>query len=114
MGFKRVRGVTVGRVGPSSSHGHGRWIKCYVPFLMSFDRYRCILDRIFSFSKLPKYRCRFRFRKYRTAFVSDKKNVKVKMMESFTDRFRPFSSLGKIKQHCFPFQIRPKEDARRE
>ena len=60
---------------------------------MGFNRYRCILDRIFSFSKLPEYRRRFHFRKYRTAFVFDEKNVKVKVVESFTDRFRPFSSL---------------------
>ena len=60
---------------------------------MGFDRYRCVLDRIFSFSKLPEYRRRFCFRKYRTAFVSNKKNVKVKVVESFTDRFRLFSSL---------------------
>ena len=57
---------------------------------MGFDRYRCVLDRIFSFSKLPEYRRRFRFRKYRTVFVSDKKNVKVKVVESFADRFRRF------------------------
>ena len=60
---------------------------------MGFGRYRCVLDRIFLFSKLPEYRRRFRFRKYRTVFVSDKKNVKVKVVESFADRFRPFSSL---------------------
>ena len=60
---------------------------------MGFDRYRCVLDRIFPFLKLPEYRRRFRFRKYRTAFVSDEKNVKAKV-ESITDRFRPFSSLG--------------------
>ena len=40
---------------------------------MGFDRYQCVLDRIFPFSKLPEYRRRFRFRKYRTAFVSDEK-----------------------------------------
>ena len=61
---------------------------------MGFDRYRCVLDRIFLFSKLPEYRHRFRFRKYCTAFVSDKKNVKVKMVECFADRFRPLSSLN--------------------
>ena len=60
---------------------------------MGFDRYRCVLDRIFPFSKLPEYQRRFRYRKYRTAFVSDKKNVKIKMVESFADRFRLFSSL---------------------
>jgi len=60
---------------------------------MGFDRYRCVLDRIFLFSKLPEYRCRFRFRKYRTAFVSDKKNVKVKMVEFFTDRFHRYSQV---------------------
>jgi len=40
---------------------------------MDFDRYRCVLDRIFPFSKLPEYRHRFRFQKYCIAFVSDKK-----------------------------------------
>ena len=65
--------------------------------LMNFDRYRCVLDRIFPFSKLPKYQCRFRFRKYHTAFISDEKNMKVKMVESFADRFRPFSSIKKHK-----------------
>ena len=55
---------------------------------MGFDRYRCVLDRIFPFSKSPEYRHRFRFRKYRTAFVSDK-NVKVKVVEFFADRFHP-------------------------
>ena len=63
---------------------------------MGFDRYRCVLDCIFLFSKLPEYRHRFRFRKYRTTFVFDEKNVKVKMVESFADRFRPFSSLNKL------------------
>ena len=57
---------------------------------MGFDRYRCVLDRIFLFSKLPEYRRFFRFRKYRTTFISDEKNVKVKMMESFADRFHPY------------------------
>ena len=57
---------------------------------MGFDRYRCVLDRIFPFLKLPEYRRRFRFRKYRTAFVSDEKNVKAKMVESFTDVFDRF------------------------
>ena len=65
--------------------------------LMGFDRYRCVLDRIFLFSKLREYRRCFRFRKYRTAFVFDEKNVKVKMVESFADRFRPFSSLHRQK-----------------
>jgi len=41
--------------------------------LMDFDRYRCVLDRIFSFTKLPEYWHRFRFRKYHIAFVSDEK-----------------------------------------
>ena len=58
---------------------------------MSFDRYRCILDRIFSFSKLPEYWRRFRFRKYHTVFVSDKKNVKV--VDCFADRFHPYACL---------------------
>ena len=49
---------------------------------MGFNRYRCVLDRIFLFSKLPEYRHRFHFRKYRTIFVSDEKNVKTKVMES--------------------------------
>ena len=40
---------------------------------MDFDRYRCVLNRIFPFSKLPEYRHRFHFQKYRIAFVSDKK-----------------------------------------
>jgi len=40
---------------------------------MGFDRYRCVLDRIFPFSKLSENRRRFRFRKYRTAFVFDEK-----------------------------------------
>ena len=60
---------------------------------MGFDRCRCVLDRIFPFSKLPEYRHRFRFRKYRTAFVFDEKNVKVKMVKSFadvSDRFHPY------------------------
>jgi len=47
----------------------------------------------------------FRFRNYRNTdvvfvsentvplFVSDEKNMKVKVVESFADRFRPFSSL---------------------
>ena len=56
---------------------------------MGFDRYRCVLDNIFPFSKLPEYRRRFRFQKYRTVFVFDEKNVKVKMLESFADRFHP-------------------------
>ena len=60
---------------------------------MDFDHYQCVLDRIFPFSKLLKYRRRFRFRKYRTAFVSDEKNVKAKVVESISDHFRPFSSL---------------------
>ena len=67
---------------------------------MVFDCYRCALDRIFLFSKLPEYRCCFRFRKYRTAFVFDEKNVKVKVVESFTDRFRPFSSLVLNQSKC--------------
>ena len=74
---------------------------------MGFDRYRCVLDRIFPFSKLPEYRRRFRFRKYRTAFVSDEKNVKVKMVESFTDRFRPFSSLVRPAVYMLLLQFRP-------
>ena len=78
---------------------------------MGFDRYRCVLDRIFPFLKLPEYRRRFRFRKYRTAFVSDEKNVKTKMVESFADRFRPFSSLISMrvsvkKKRKVIFQIR--------
>ena len=61
--------------------------------LMGFDRYRCVLDRIFLFSKLSEYRHRFRFRKYHTAFVSDEKNEKAKVVEPISDHFRPFSSL---------------------
>ena len=45
---------------------------------MGFDRYRCILDCIFPFSKLLEYRRRFHFQKYRTAFVSDKKKCESK------------------------------------
>ena len=40
---------------------------------MGFDRYRCVLDRIFSFPKLTKYRRRFCFQKYRIALISDEK-----------------------------------------
>jgi len=61
--------------------------------LMGFDRYRCVLDRIFPFSKLPEYRRRFRFRKYRTAFVSDKKMWKWKwwsLSPIVSDRFHPY------------------------
>ena len=54
---------------------------------MGFDRHRWLLDRIFSFPKLPEYRRRFHFQKYRIAFVSDEKNMKVKMVGPFTDRF---------------------------
>jgi hypothetical protein len=36
----------------------------------------------------------FCYRKYRIAFVSDEKNMKVKVVEPFADRFRPFSSLS--------------------
>ena len=64
---------------------------------MGFDRYRYVFDRIFPFSKLPEYRHFFRFRKYRTTFISDEKNIKVKMMEFFADRFRSFSSLPNSK-----------------
>ena len=60
---------------------------------MGFNRYRCVPDRIFPFSKLPEYQRRFRFRKYCTTFVFDKKNVKIKVVEFFADRFRPFSFL---------------------
>jgi len=62
---------------------------------MSFDHYRCILDRIFSFSKLPEYRRRFHFRKYHTVFVSDKKNMKIKVVECFADllSFHPYACL---------------------
>ena len=65
---------------------------------MGFDRYRCVLDNIFPLSKLPEYRRRFRFRKYRTVFVFDEKNVKVEMemVESFADRFLSFSSLDEV------------------
>jgi len=63
--------------------------------LMDFDRYRCVLDRIFSFPKLPEYRHRFRFRKYHIAFFSVEKNMKVKVVKTFADRFRPFSSLDR-------------------
>ena len=78
---------------------------------MGLDRYRCVLERIFLFSKLPEYWRHFRFRKYRTAFVSDEKNVKTKMVESFADRFRPFSSLISMrvsvkKKRKVIFQIR--------
>jgi hypothetical protein len=31
-------------------------------------------DRLLSFSKLPEYRCRIRFRQYRIDFVFEKKN----------------------------------------
>ena len=40
---------------------------------MGFDRYRCVLDRIFSFPKLTKYRRRFCFQKHRIVFISDEK-----------------------------------------
>ena len=49
---------------------------------MGFDRYRCVLDRIFSFSKLPDVPLSFPIKK-----------MKVKIVESFADRFRLFSSL---------------------
>ena len=55
--------------------------------LMGFDHYRCVLDRIFSFSKLPEYWRRFHFRKYRTVFVSDEKMWKRKW-------WSPGASLG--------------------
>ena len=57
---------------------------------MGFDCYQCVLDCIFSFPKLPEYRRRFRFRKYRIVFVSDEKNMKVKVVEPFADRFHPY------------------------
>ena len=49
---------------------------------MGFDRYRCVLDRIFLFSKLPDVPLSFPIKK-----------MKVKIVESFTYRFRLFSSL---------------------
>ena len=58
---------------------------------MGFDRYRCVLDRIFLFSKLPEYRHRFHFRKYRTVFVSDEKKCK---NESDGVQGRPWSRAG--------------------
>ena len=57
---------------------------------MGSDRYQCAIDRLLSFSKLPEYRRRFRFRKYRIVFAFDEKNVKAKVVEPFADRFRRF------------------------
>ena len=59
--------------------------------LMGFDRYRCVLDCIFPFSKLPEYRRRFCFQKYHTVFVFDEKMWKWKWWV-FRRCFRPFSS----------------------
>jgi hypothetical protein len=50
-------------------------------------------DRLLSFLKLLEYRCRIRFRQYRIDFVFEKKNMKMKVIWSPIDRFRPFSSL---------------------
>jgi hypothetical protein len=61
---------------------------------MGFDRYRCVLDRLFLFPKLSEYRHHFCFRKYRIAFIFYEKNVKVKVVEPFANRFRRFSSLA--------------------
>jgi hypothetical protein len=62
--------------------------------ILDFDCYRCIFCTEISFSMFPKYRYHFRFRIYRFYFVFDKKNMKTIMILVFTDRFRPFSSLG--------------------
>ena len=74
---------------------------------MGFDRYRCVLDHIVPLSKVPEYRCRLRFRKDRTAFVSDEENVKVKIVESFADGFQPFSSLVRLAVYMLLLQFRP-------
>ena len=38
------------------------YVYCFLnTVLIGFDRYRCVLDRIFPFSKLPEYRRRFHF-----------------------------------------------------
>ena len=77
---------------------------------MGFDRYRCVLDRIFLFSKLPEYWRRFHFRKYRTVFVSDKQNIKVKVVESFADRFHPCGLMHGIRVRVPSKPERERED----
>jgi len=80
---------------------------------MGFDRYRCVLDRIFPFSKLPEYRRRFRFRKYRTAFVSDEKkydqaledfNMAIKLNPGYAEAYFNMSGveyfLGRKDEAC--------------
>ena len=66
---------------------------------MSFDRYRCVLDRIFPFSKLLEYQRRFRFRKYRTAFGSDEKKYESKNGGVFRRSFPTvFIPIGRAQQ----------------
>ena len=54
---------------------------------MGFDHFRCVLDCIFSFPKLPEYRYRFRYRKYRIAFVSDEKKYESESGGAFRRSF---------------------------
>lgn len=52
---------------------NGMFIVFLFIVLFIFDRYRCVVDRILSFSIFSEYRRRSRFRHYRIVFVIEKK-----------------------------------------
>ena len=57
-----------------------------------FDRFRCVLDRIFCFLNYRIISVIFIFDNIVLFSFPIKKNVKVKVVEPFADYFRPFSS----------------------
>jgi hypothetical protein len=71
-------------------------LACLSFFSISFSWIPIIIDIFFdwilSFSKLPEYQCRIRLRQYRINCIFKKKNMKIKMIWSPIDPFRPFSS----------------------
>jgi hypothetical protein len=61
--------------------------------LMVFDRFRCVFDPLVIVFVIVKYRRRFRYRQISYCYRFRKNNMKVKVVELSSDRFRPFSSL---------------------
>jgi hypothetical protein len=67
--------------------------------LMVFDRFRCVFDPLVIVFVIIKYCHRFRYRQISYCYRFRKNNMKVKVVELSSDRFRPFSSLATTRKY---------------